>query len=104
MTSGLLLWAGLICAEATGATRQPATSVATTLPADGKPGPCYDHPGAMVDQLRFVARLVEVLGRFENLVVWNTWQEINYWAEGLVGGHVCYCENTLAHYRKWLQE
>ena len=46
----------------------------TTLPADGKPGPCYDHPGAMADQLRFIRTLVKTLGRFENLVVWNTWQ------------------------------
>ena len=76
----------------------------TTLPSDGKPGPCYDHPGALADQLRFIRRLVEALGRFENVVVWNTWQEIGYWAEGLVGGHVCYCPNTLSAYRAWLQE
>jgi len=76
----------------------------TTLPADGKPGPCYDHPGAMMDQLRFIRKLVEVLGKHENVVVWNTWQEIAYWSEGLVGQHVCYCENTLEHFRKWLRE
>ncbi len=44
----------------------------TTLPADGKPGPCYDHPGAMADQLRFITRLVQALGPYENVVVWNT--------------------------------
>jgi len=76
----------------------------TTLPADGKPGPCYDHPGAHADQLRFIRRLVETLGRFENVVVWNTWQEIAYWSEGLVGQHVCYCPHTLAHFRRWLAE
>ena len=76
----------------------------TTLPADGKPGPCCDHPGAMADQLRFISSLVERLGRFENIVVWNTWQEIGYWSEGLVGGHVCYCPNTMAAYRGWLKE
>jgi beta-galactosidase len=76
----------------------------TTLPADGKPGPCYDHPGALADQLRFITRLVETLGRYENLVIWNTWQEIGYWAEGTSGQHVCYCPHTLAHYRRWLQE
>jgi len=76
----------------------------TTLPADGKPGPCFDHPGAMADQVRFIKKLVETLGRFENLVVWNTWQEIAYWSERLVGQQVCYCENTLSHYRRWLQE
>ncbi len=76
----------------------------STLPADGKPGPCYDHPGAMADQLRFIRRLVETLGRFENVVVWNTWQEIDYWAAPLVGQSVCFCPNTLAAWRAWLAE
>jgi len=76
----------------------------TTLPADGKPGPCYDHPGAMADQLRFITELVGTLGRFENVVVWNTWQEVAYWPEGLVGQHVCYCDHTLASYRRWLEQ
>ena len=75
----------------------------TTLPADGKPGPCCDHPGAMADQLRFIRRLVETLGRFENIVVWNTWQEIAYWAEGIVGNSICFCPNTQAAFRDWLR-
>ena len=74
----------------------------STLHADGKPGPCYDHPGAMADQLRFIKRLVTDLGKYENIVVWNTWQEIGYWSEGLAGAHVCYCGNTLSSYRRWL--
>ena len=76
----------------------------TALPGDGKPGPCYDHPGAMDDMLRFIRRLVAVIGRYENVVLWNTWQEIGYWAEGIVGQHVCYCAHTLEHYRSWLRE
>jgi len=77
---------------------------ATTLPADGKPGPCFDHPGAMADQLRFITKLVEVLGAFENVMVWNTWQEIGYWGDGLVGQHVCYCPNTIGAWQDWLRE
>lgn len=76
----------------------------TTLPADGKPGPCYDHAGAMSDQLRFIRKLVDTLGKYENIVVWNTWQEIAYWSENIIGQHVCYCENTLEHFRRWLKE
>jgi len=76
----------------------------TTLPSDGKPGPCFDHAGALADQRRFITRLVETLGRFENLAVWNTWQEIGYWADGLVGTDVCFCAHTLAHFRRWLRE
>jgi beta-galactosidase len=75
----------------------------TTLPADGKPGPCYDHPGALADMTRFITKLVETLGRFENVAVWNTWQEIGYWPLGLVGTGVCFCDCTLAKYRGWLQ-
>ena len=77
----------------------------STLPADGKPGPCYDHPGAMAEQLRFIRELVKTLGQYENLVVWNTWQEVAYWAESFTGGQsVCYCEHTLAHWRRWLSD
>ena len=75
----------------------------TTLPADGKPGPCFDHPGAMADMLRFVKTLVAALGVYENILVWNTWQEIAYWAEGLAGQPVCYCQHTLAAWRDWLR-
>ncbi len=74
----------------------------TTLPSDGKPGPCYDHPGAMSDHLRFISKLVEILGRFENVVVWNTWQEIGYWGEAVVGTSVCFCPHTLDSFRSWL--
>jgi beta-galactosidase len=76
----------------------------STCPADGKPGPCYDHPGARADMVRFVRELVRVLGRYENIVVWNTWQEVAYWPERLAGQHVCYCDHTLDHYRCWLRE
>jgi beta-galactosidase len=75
-----------------------------TLPADGKPGPCFDHPGALAAQMRFTTRLVQTLGRFENIVVWNTWQEIGYWSEFLAGTQVCYCDHTLAFFRQWLEE
>ena len=75
-----------------------------TLPADGKPGPCYDHAGAMATQLDFTARFVEKLSEHENIVIWNTWQEIGYWAEHYTGQHVCYCDNTLNFFRTWLKE
>jgi hypothetical protein len=57
----------------------------------------------MADQLRFIGKLVHTLGRFEN-VVWNTWQEIAYWAEMVMGNSVCFCPNTLAFFRRWLAE
>jgi beta-galactosidase len=75
----------------------------TPLPADGKPGPCFDHPGALADQTRFIKKLVEALGNYEK-IIWNTWQEIGYWSERIVGQPVCYCPYTLEAFRAWLQE
>ena len=72
----------------------------TTAPGDGKPGPCFDHPGAMADHLRFITALVRSLGRYENIIVWNTWQEIGYW--GGTEQAVCYCPHTLKAFREWL--
>ena len=36
--------------------------------------------------------------------MWNTWQEVGYWAERLAGQPVCYCPHTLAAFRAWLTE
>jgi beta-galactosidase len=75
-----------------------------TLPADGKPGPCYDHAGAMQAQLDFTACFVDKLSVYENIVIWNTWQEIGYWGEMTAGQNVCYCDSTLKFFRAWLKE
>lgn len=74
-----------------------------TIPADGKPGPCYDNPEAMEKQLTYIKAFVKHFSKYENILVWNTWQEIAYWAEGLIGTDICYCENTLKHFRQWLK-
>jgi beta-galactosidase len=74
------------------------------LPVDGKPGPCWDHPGARAAGERFVGALARRLGRFENIWTWNTWQEIGFWHNdgGALG--FCYCPHTLAAFRAWLRE
>lgn len=73
------------------------------LPADGKPGPCWDHPGARAAGERFVGALARQLGRFENIWTWNTWQEIGFWHNdgGALG--LCYCPSTLARFREWVR-
>lgn len=82
--------------------RKAVYQAQTTLPADGKPGPCYDHPDAMADQLRFIQKLVTELGEHKNIVVWNTCQEINHYLDVPVGGIGCYCPNTILAYQAWL--
>ena len=73
------------------------------LPADGKPGPCWDHPGARAAGERFVAELAKRLGCFDNIWTWNTWQEIGFRPHdgGILG--LCYCPHTLRAFREWLQ-
>ena len=75
-----------------------------TLPADGKPGPCFDHPDAMRKQLEFIDAFVRHFAKYDNILVWNTWQEIAYWEDRVFDTEVCYCENTQEHFRKWLKE
>ena len=75
-----------------------------TVPADGKPGPCFDHPVAMMKMKDYIHAYVKHFSVYDNILVWNTWQEIGYWAEGFMGSNVCYCENSQKHFRKWLNE
>ncbi|MCY4215819.1 MAG: beta-galactosidase [Flavobacteriaceae bacterium] len=74
------------------------------VPADGKPGPNFDHPGVKSAQKKFIKALVETLGKHDNILVWNTWQEIGYWSEQIVGETIDYSDYTLSTYRDWLKE
>ncbi len=73
------------------------------MPADGKPGPCWNHPGAREAGTRFVEAVGRTIGKYENIRVWNVWQEIGFWP--MRSGHtgVCYCPYTLAAFRAWLR-
>ncbi|MBO3804249.1 MAG: beta-galactosidase [Candidatus Brockarchaeota archaeon] len=75
------------------------------LPGDGKPGPCWDHPGAREAGYRFVSEVARVIGRHDNILVWNVWQEIGFWPMRNVPGSLgfCYCPHTLARFREWLR-
>ena len=69
---------------------------AYVLPSDGKPGPCFDSKGAREAMVRYIKALVNRLGKYKNIGMWNTWQEIVY-------NNVCYCHNTQEHFREWLK-
>lgn len=72
-----------------------------SLPNDGKPGPCWDHPGARAAAERFIGELARRLGRHEHVWCWNTFQEIGIWGDGGPCGF-CFCPHTLAAFRRWL--
>ena len=78
------------------------------FPYDGKPGPCWDHPGARAAAIRFLAKLVQRLSRYDNIIEWNINQEIGFWPlhpsmtrPSTLG--FCYCPYTLANFREWLK-
>jgi beta-galactosidase len=82
-----------------------AYQAVSTMPGDGKPGPCFDHAaanGAMLDWLR---RITAELAVHAHIGWWNTWQEIQWWAQQgwLAGDDTCYCEHTLAAFRAMLR-
>ena len=70
------------------------------LPSDGKPGPCWHHPQARHAAERFMTEMVRRLSRFDNIWVWNIWQEIGL---GNEASPICFCEHTLKAFRSWLQ-
>jgi beta-galactosidase len=73
------------------------------LPNDGKPGPCWHHPKALELGTRFVEAVGKEIGKYDNIEVWNVFQEIGFAL--LKPGHlgVCFCPNTLTAFRKWLR-
>lgn len=73
------------------------------LPGDGKPGPCWDHPGARKAGERFIGGLVKKLGRYKNILVWNVWQEVGFCAAQPGKTGFCFCPYTLKEFRKWLK-
>lgn len=76
---------------------------AYTLPADGKPGPCFYHPVARQKQQQYIQAIVRQLGKYKQIAFWNTWQEIAHWSEMTSGQQIDYNEYTLAQFRQWLQ-
>ena len=75
-----------------------------TIPVDGKPGPCWDHPGLREAASRFIGELARTLGKYKNIWAWNTFQEIGFWPNTAGKLGFCYCPHTLARFREWLRE
>ncbi len=71
------------------------------LPTDGKPGPCWHHPEARAAATRFMEEVGRQIGQYDNIRVWNVWQEIGFWT--MRPGHLglCYCQNSLREFRTW---
>ncbi|MBN1808642.1 MAG: beta-galactosidase [Planctomycetes bacterium] len=66
------------------------------------PGGCTDHPGVWRRMKGFLEATVDHYKDAPNLFGWDAWNELrwNVHAQGIV----CYCEHTMAAYRKWLED
>ncbi|MEM1990897.1 MAG: beta-galactosidase, partial [Candidatus Bathyarchaeia archaeon] len=55
---------------------------------------------------RFITEVARRLGRYDNILVWNIWQEIGFWPMRQIPGSLgfCYCPYTLNSFREWLKE
>jgi len=64
------------------------------------PGGCFDHPGVWERMKRFLIEVVKRYRSSRNLLGWDAWNELrwNVQADGLV----CFCNHTLAAFRRWL--
>ncbi len=78
-------------------------------PTGGWPGLCFDHPGAKLEAQRFLIQCAKVLGKYENVLIFDCWNEphiepsIVFHSSGVEEGLFCYCENTIGAYREWLK-
>ncbi|MCD4669311.1 MAG: beta-galactosidase [Actinomycetia bacterium] len=79
-------------------------------PTGGWPGLCFDHPGAKLEAQNFLIQCAEVLGEYENVLIFDCWNEphiepsIVSQSSGIQEGLFCYCENTIRAYREWLKD
>lgn len=65
------------------------------------PGGCSDHPDVRERAGQFLETLAGHLHGRENLLHWDCWMELMWNTHA--GGYVCFCEHTVAAYRRWLQ-
>ncbi len=75
---------------------------------ESSPGYCMDHPGVRKADLAFYAALAERVRRSPAFVGWDLWSEphVINWANPtyIPNPEFCFCKNTVAKFRKWLQQ
>lgn len=78
------------------------------IPSQAAPGYCFDHPGVQAKILDFYREAAKAASKFPNFVGWDLWSEphIINWAiiDYIPNATFCYCTNTQARFRRWLQD
>ncbi len=74
----------------------------------GHPGPCYNHPGALEERKKFLAKSIELLKEYPALKMWDVWNEpeLSYPQRHPIefGKLACYCGNCEAKFKEYLQD
>jgi len=73
----------------------------------GHPGPCYRHPGALVDRQRFLAATVEHFRGHPALLLWDVWNEPELCfpqRTPSLSNMVCYCPHCRTAFMDWLRK
>ena len=66
------------------------------------PGGCSDHPAVWQRMRQFLTQTVTHFRPAPNIRGWDAWNELRWNVHA--GAPVCYCEHTLAAFRRWLDE
>lgn len=73
----------------------------------GHPGPCYSHPGALRERVRFLQATVQALRGHPALAMWDVWNEPEQSFQARrpsMATLVCYCAHCARSFRQWLAE
>lgn len=84
------------------------SSDGSVVKPESSPGYCIDHPAVRKLDLGFYAALAERARRSPAFVGWDLWSEphVINWANPtyIARPEFCFCKNTLAKFRTWLQK
>jgi beta-galactosidase len=73
----------------------------------GHPGPCYTHPGALLERQKFMQAAILHFKDFPALAMWDVWNEpeISFPQRSPhIDTLVCYCPHCQAAFLAWLQK
>ncbi|HOX39455.1 MAG TPA: beta-galactosidase [Candidatus Brocadiia bacterium] len=66
------------------------------------PGGCFDHPGVWERMANFISTTAKRYKDADHVRGWDAWNELRWNVQS--DALVCYCDHTLAAYRKWLSD
>ena len=90
--------------NASGQTIEPYTVSHRSI--GGHPGPCYSHPGALVERQRFLREVFDHFAAHPALAMWDVWNEPEQSFQQRTPDLktlTCYCPHCRAGFQRWLQ-